>query len=442
MKAHFFFILNIFFYFIFTMTFLLPIGKHSGVLNPNIGVIMDGVVDFNIYSATDNTNQNHTNYSLGWDLRAFEILFAADIDPHAEFYGNLLFSTTGVEIHEAFVFFPYFLFPGVNGKVGKFFVNFNRLNTTHTHALPFISEPRIYREFFGGSLLSTGTEFSWLLPLPFFLEGTFSIYQNLSADTHDRDPISMSINRAYGIDDFAEQQGLENKHGTGVTAHWHDKESGNVVEYATLVQRAQTLGVVLSDNIPLPIEQINSWRNLVYGIRLQSAIDLGNDLSLDLGANVLYNPYHSYSIQIENNIYSYLVYGSFLTLFYRPLGRNLLNNITLGIEWIGHLKTFESVKDDEIIPERKNKSGILTHFEIQLNRTFKFGFFLDFFPENISSEVWRQHHGVNLTYLISHFQYMRLEYNYYDYPNELEKVHRILWQYNIVVGFHSHENKR
>ena len=235
---------------------------------------------------------------------------------------------------------------------------------------------------------------------------------------------------------------MQNKHGSGTTAHWHDKESGNVVNYTTLVQRAQEQGIALANITPLPIERITSWENLVYGIKLQSAIDLGSDLSLDLGANLLYAPKYSYSVQVPGNIYGYLVYGSFLTLFYRPLGKSLLRNITLGLEWVGHSKAFESVKERKISAERKNKSGILTHFEMQLNRVFKIGFFLDFFLEDTSAEVWRQHHGLNLTYQISHFQYMRLEYNYYDYPNELEKVQRILWQYDVVVGFHTHGNKR
>ena len=187
----FFFILKFLFYFIFIITFLVPGSKKTGIFNPDIGVVIDGVVDFNIYPTTSEQEQNgqdnNTNYSLGWDLRTFEVLFSADIDPHAEFYGNLLFSTGGVEIHEAFVFFPYFLFSEVSSKVGQFFVDFNRLNSIHAHALPFVAEPRIYREYFGGSLLATGAEFSWLLSLPFFLEATFGAYQNLTADTHDRD---------------------------------------------------------------------------------------------------------------------------------------------------------------------------------------------------------------------------------------------------------------
>ena len=332
------------FLFIFAPRPLFSGGGKENTFNPSIGVILDGVVDWNIYSESDSNLQ--TNYSSGLGIRGFEIIVSSSVDPYVDFYGSLLFLPEGVELHEAFLTFPSFLFSGISSRIGQFFINYNRLNSIHPHALPFVSEPRPYRELFGGSMWSRGMETSWLLPLPFFLETTFGVYDRLSGDAHDTDPIGIEISDEFTIDDFAEQEGLVNKHSEGTSAHWHDTlNNDNIVRYSEVVQRAKDQGVIISGNIPLPIEKITSWENLVYNFRLQSAVDLGQDISLDIGGNVLYGPAYFQSLERAdsiNNIYDYLIYGGFLTVFYRPLGSSLIKNATLGLEWIGH-RTSKSI---------------------------------------------------------------------------------------------------
>ena len=77
-----------------------------------------------------------------------------------------------VELHEAWLGSTK-LIPRSRFRLGLFFLGVGRLNQYHRHDWPFISAPRVHREFFGAeAALDTGAEYSILLPTPFFLELT------------------------------------------------------------------------------------------------------------------------------------------------------------------------------------------------------------------------------------------------------------------------------
>lgn len=78
-----------------------------------------------------------------------------------------------VELHEAFISTSK-LVPRSQIRAGKFFLNVGRLNNYHQHDWPFISAPKMQREFFtpdqandilhAESAIDTGVEYSYLMP--------------------------------------------------------------------------------------------------------------------------------------------------------------------------------------------------------------------------------------------------------------------------------------
>jgi hypothetical protein len=112
-------------------------------------------------------------------LREAEIVLTAPIDP--SFDGLLSFAAhredgeAVAELHEAFIRTTR-LVPRSNIRAGQFFLGLGRLNRLHRHEWPIITAPRVHTEFFGEEgALDSGLEYTWLAPLPFFLESTFGV---------------------------------------------------------------------------------------------------------------------------------------------------------------------------------------------------------------------------------------------------------------------------
>ena len=76
------------------------------------------------------------------------------------------------EVHEAYIGSTK-LIPRSRFRVGQFFLGVGRLNQFHRHDWPFISAPRVQKDFFAEEAASdAGLEYSFLAPLPFYLDLT------------------------------------------------------------------------------------------------------------------------------------------------------------------------------------------------------------------------------------------------------------------------------
>lgn len=79
------------------------------------------------------------------------------------------------EVHEA-VISTTKLIPRSRLRFGQFFLGVGHLNRLHRHEWPFIFAPKVQHEFFGAEgALDSGGEYSFLTPLPFFLELTAGV---------------------------------------------------------------------------------------------------------------------------------------------------------------------------------------------------------------------------------------------------------------------------
>jgi hypothetical protein len=114
-----------------------------------------------------------------FDIREAEATFFAPID-HI-FDGSLSMAAhkeDGVsifELHEA-VISTVKLIPRSRIRMGQFFLGIGRLNQVHRHDWPFISAPKVQTAFFDEeAVMDSGAEYSFLLPIPFFLELTAGV---------------------------------------------------------------------------------------------------------------------------------------------------------------------------------------------------------------------------------------------------------------------------
>ncbi len=114
-----------------------------------------------------------------FNVREAEIMLTAPIDQ--TFNGLLSFAAhreDGValaEIHEAYISSSK-LVPRSNIRVGQFFLGVGRLNRFHRHEWPTIYAPKVHEEFFGPEgALDSGIEYSYLAPLPFYLDTTLGL---------------------------------------------------------------------------------------------------------------------------------------------------------------------------------------------------------------------------------------------------------------------------
>lgn len=83
---------------------------------------------------------NPVQSTPAFQLRESEISFQAVVDPYARADLFLSFSNDGVQVEEGYVTFLNLPWQ-TQAKVGKFKVQFGKINTLHLHVLPWIDEP-------------------------------------------------------------------------------------------------------------------------------------------------------------------------------------------------------------------------------------------------------------------------------------------------------------
>jgi hypothetical protein len=159
-----------------------PVGAdpqpRTGSVGDGSGLQISGAADLvGTFDAGSRLPSSATNR---FDAREAELLLFAPVD--TLFDGQLSmaahqeFGTYNFELHELFVASSR-LIPRSRIKAGQFFLGVGRLNQVHRHDWPFVSSPKVHREFFGGNhgALDAGLEYGWLLPADFYLDLTVGV---------------------------------------------------------------------------------------------------------------------------------------------------------------------------------------------------------------------------------------------------------------------------
>lgn len=176
----------------------------SKVFNPDIALIGN-------FLGTGGGNDTSPSETLA--LEEVEATFQAVVDPYARADFFLAFSGEGVEIEEGYVTFPT-LPGGFLAKAGKLRAAFGKVNTLHTHALPWADRPLVTHNLLGGDegVSDMGISVSRLIPNPWlFVEATGEVYRGESEgvfEPHERSDLSWGT-RLRGYVDLSDSANLE-----------------------------------------------------------------------------------------------------------------------------------------------------------------------------------------------------------------------------------------
>lgn len=144
----------------------------------NISASLDIVTPTSLEESATDDNQS--------SVRTAELLLYGPIDhlfdAHISIAGHNESGEFNFELHEGYVSSSRWI-PQSNFRLGKFFINAGRLNRFHQHEWPFITAPKVHREFFApGSTtfqaegaIDTGFEYTWLLPTERFIDVTIGV---------------------------------------------------------------------------------------------------------------------------------------------------------------------------------------------------------------------------------------------------------------------------
>ena len=175
----------------------------SKVFNPDISVIGNFLAV---------AGKNPANPSPSLSLTEAEVAFRAVVDPFAsaDFYIGV--SPEGAELEEGYVTFT--ALPGnLLLKAGKMRAQFGKVNTLHTHAVPYTDRPLVTENLVGGEegLSDSGLSLSHLIQMPaIFLEATAEVYQGNSAvfQTSERSRLNY-LGRLRAYRDITEASNLD-----------------------------------------------------------------------------------------------------------------------------------------------------------------------------------------------------------------------------------------
>jgi len=199
----------------------------DNAMNPNISFLGNFIASHD--NSPLNPNQNKTVFGLS----ELEITADSYLNPYSKasvivsmHYDNQ--NNLAAEIEEANIsIFKGLPISGLNLKLGKFFVDFGRINTVHSHALPFITAPRSLSQFIpagDGNYSDSGVEASYLFPSFFGGASTLSGNVLTGEPFHDANDTSLGhyayaarLNNSYMLSDsmplevgFSWMQGVSN----------------------------------------------------------------------------------------------------------------------------------------------------------------------------------------------------------------------------------------
>jgi hypothetical protein len=166
----------------------------SKVFNPDMAVIG------NFLGAA---GKNPVDPSKPFEMRETEASFQAAVDPYARADFFLSFGESGVNLEEGFVTFTT-LPGGLLVKAGKMRAAFGKVNTLHTHVLPWADRPLVTANLVGGEdgISDAGVSVARLIPVPgLFVEATGQVFrgdsENVFQSRRARDLSYVGHLRAY-----------------------------------------------------------------------------------------------------------------------------------------------------------------------------------------------------------------------------------------------------
>jgi hypothetical protein len=176
-----------------------------------MNISFDTLMDAGWSTARDPSAQlqlgDHDPIKRGFSLRNAELAVDGAVDPYFKGFGNIVLkldknNETAIELEEAFLLSTS-LPANLQLKAGQFFAAFGRQNPQHPHTWAFVDDPIILTRAFGPEgLRSVGAQISWLVPVPFYTEAFLGILDGQGGTAfsfrNPGDPDSFGVNRVHG----------------------------------------------------------------------------------------------------------------------------------------------------------------------------------------------------------------------------------------------------
>ena len=312
-----------------------------------------------------------------FEFRSAELGLSASVDPFVRGYAFFNGTSDDFEVEEAAIVTTALPW-NLAVKGGRFFADFGRLARFHDHDLPFVNRPVSVDRFVGGESQADGFEVSYLLPIEQYVTLTAGMYNKLGAD-NDR----------------------------------------------------------ASNDVPRDLGEFT------YLGRVATFISLSEAHSIDLGASYAYTP----RVASEEKANRHLA-GLDITYRYVPPSQAAYRGLVWGTEVffnrenrpVGGLPT-DPTLPSPVVFARNNAWGLYTYLEARLSRRLYPGFLFDY-AQALDADVGNtKTYSPYLTFWLSEFQRLRLQYTYLTQPSTEEQrayANQVFLQWTIILGSHAH----
>ena len=183
-----------------------------------------------------------------------------------------------------------------------------------------------------------------------------------------------------------------------------------------------------------------AWSQMTYLGRLNTYFDVTDNQSVELGTSMAYTPsvrlagYPSGGFRTLN--------GVDLTYRYQPLASAVYQGLTWGSEFYANSERIPFTADDGSFARRQQSFGGYSYIEGKLNKNWSAGFQIDYAPILDSPGHRTMSYSPFLTWNLSEFNRLRLEYYYLNNnfrgADKTENGNQVYLQWTTVIGAHTH----
>lgn len=372
-----------------------PFARGIQSLNPDISI--DGL--FAAAASTENDFERlftgaHDPVQRGFTLQNLELTLGGAVDPYFRGDVHLVYQIdrkgeSTLEVEEAYLT-TLSLPSNLQLRAGQFFTQFGRLNPTHPHTWDFSDQPLVNGRMFGGDgLRNPGMQFSYLLPLPFYMEAMTTV-QDSQGET------AFSFRNAPGEELFGR---------------------------------------------PLRERKVRGLDDLLWVPRLRTSFNLSDTQTLLLGASGATGPNASGSHTRTN------IYGLDLYWRWKPLDNfngwpfvSFQTEMMFREYQVG--RVVDETSGDLLFPRRTlNDWGTYAQILWGFFPRWVVGMRFDYVEgngdaRNDPNRDRRLRYSPNITFYPSEFSKWRLQYNFDDQLDRGRHEHTVTLQYEFLIGTH------
>ncbi len=180
---------------------------------------------------------------------------------------------------------------------------------------------------------------------------------------------------------------------------------------------------------------LRSWSRFTYLARLNTYFDITDNHSIELGTSHAYTP----SLRLPGDRFggNRILSGIDLTYRYQPLDSVVYQGLTVGSEFF---RNSERIGFDDGSKRRQSYGGY-SYAELKLNKNWSTGFLFDYAPSIESPGKKTIGYSPFLTWNMSEFNRLRLQFTHMDdrvREDKADRGNQVFLQWTTVIGAHTH----